>query len=134
MSRVSAPSVPEPPRPGMFSNARVHGQHFVISGMHAGSADGPIGGGDTYLQAREAFRRIVALTEACGATPGDILALRLYLTDIDDKAAVGKARAEVFSGDFPCSTLVEVTRLVDPDLKVEIEAQGVIGAAAHGQK
>ncbi|MBB3036812.1 RidA family protein [Hoyosella altamirensis] len=130
MTRVSAPSVPEPPRPGMFSNARVHSQHFVISGMHAGTAAGPIGGEDTYLQAREAFRRVIALTEACGATANDILILRVYLTDIADKVAVGKARAEVFTGDFPCSTLVEVSRLVEPGLKVEIEAQGIIGAAA----
>ena len=57
---------------------------------------------------------------------------RVYLTDIADKAAVGRARSEVFSGDFPCSTLVEVSALVDPGLKVEIEAQGVIGSAAGG--
>ena len=127
--RVSAESVPEPPRPGMFSNARVHGGHFFLSGMHAGGPDGPVGGADTYAQAVEAFRRVKELTEACGAVVDDILVLRVYLTDIADKAAVGRARAEVFRGDFPCSTLVEVSALVEPGLAVEIEAQGVIGSA-----
>jgi enamine deaminase RidA (YjgF/YER057c/UK114 family) len=114
----------------MFSNARVHGDHFFLSGMHAGAPEGPVGGDDTYAQAAETFRRVRELTEACGARVDDILVLRVYLTDINDKGAVGKARAEVFSGDFPCSTLVEVAALVDPGLKVEIEAQGIIGSAS----
>lgn len=130
--RVGVESVPEPPRPGMFSNARVHGDHFFVSGMHAGGPDGPVGGSDAYAQAREAFRRVRELTEACGARVDDILVLRVYLTDIADKAAVGRARAEVFRGDFPCSTLVEVSALVDDGLKVEIEAQGIIGSASGG--
>lgn len=128
--RVSAASVPEPPRSGMFSNARVHSGQFFISGMHAGGPDGPVGGADTYAQAREAFRRVKELTDACGAQVDDILVLRVYLVDVADKAAVGRARSEIFSGDFPCSTLVEVSRLVDEGLTVEIEAQGSIGSAS----
>ncbi|MBC7301413.1 MAG: RidA family protein [Nocardia sp.] len=112
----------------MFSNARVHGDQFFLSGMHAGGPGGPVGGADPYAQAQEVFRRIQALAEACGATVDDILVLRIYLTDIADRALVGRARSEVFAGDFPCSTLVEVSALVEPGLKVEIEAQGVIGA------
>jgi enamine deaminase RidA (YjgF/YER057c/UK114 family) len=128
--RVTAGSVPEPPRPGMFSNARVHGDQFFLPGMHAGGPDGPVGGADTYAQAREAFRRVKELTEACGARIDDILVLRVYLTDVADKAAVSRARSEFFTGDFPCSTLVEVSGLVDEGLTVEIEAQGVIGSAS----
>jgi enamine deaminase RidA (YjgF/YER057c/UK114 family) len=114
----------------MFSNARVHGDHFFLSGMHAGGPDGAVGGDDPYLQARETFRRVRELTEACGASVDDILVLRVYLTDVEDKVAVGRARSEVFSGDYPCSTLVGVSALVDPDLKVEVEAQGIIGSAS----
>lgn len=128
MTRVTAETVPDAPRPGMFSNARVHGDQFFLSGMHAGGPGGTVGGADAYRQAQEAFRRVRTLTEACGATVDDILVLRIYLTDIADRAAVGRARAEVFSGDFPCSTLVEVSALVEPGLKVEIEAQGIIGS------
>ncbi|MBT2597948.1 RidA family protein [Arthrobacter sp. ISL-72] len=129
MSRVKAATVPEPPREKMFSNARLQGQHFFLSGMHAGGSGGIVGGSDTYSQARETFRRIKELTEACGGTVDDIITLCIYLTDISDKALVGKARSEIFSGDFPCSTLVEVSRLVEDGLTVEIEAQGIIGAA-----
>lgn len=125
MTQVSAETVPEPPRPGMFSNARVRGGHFFLSGMHAGGPSGIVGGDDPYLQAVEAFRRVAALTEACGATIDDILVLRVYLTDIADKSAVGRARSEVFSGILPASTLVEVAALVEPGLRVEIEAQGI---------
>ncbi|TXG92292.1 RidA family protein [Rhodococcus rhodnii] len=115
----------------MFSNARVVGDRFFLSGMHAGSPDGVVGGDDTYLQAVEAFRRVRELTEACGAHVDDIVVLRLYLTDIADKGDVGRARGEVFTGDFPCSTLVEVSALVDPGLTVEIEAEGIVGASAR---
>jgi enamine deaminase RidA (YjgF/YER057c/UK114 family) len=52
----------------------------------------------------------------------------VYLTDISEKGLVGRARSEAFSGDFPCSTRVEVSRLIEDDLTVEIEAQGIIGA------
>ncbi|MFW0787398.1 RidA family protein [Gordonia sp. CPCC 206044] len=128
MTRVLAPGVPEPPREKMFSNARVVGDRFFLSGMHAGGPDGPVGGGDTGAQAVEAFRRVCELTRACGAQVDDIVVLRIYLTDIADKAAVGRARADVFTGDFPCSTLVEVSALVDPGLTVEIEAEGIIGS------
>ncbi|UOY02277.1 RidA family protein [Blastococcus sp. PRF04-17] len=128
--RISAGSVPEAPRPGMFSNARVHGDHFFLSGMHAAGPDGPVGGDDPYLQAKETFRRIRVLTEACGAAIDDILVLQVFLTDIDEKSAVSRARAEVFSGDFPCSTLVQVAGLADPGVKVEIEAQGIRGSAS----
>ena len=137
---VSAASVPEPPRVGsrsgaaVFSNARVVGDQFFLSGMHAGGPDGIVGGADPYRQAVEAFRRVRVLTEACGATVDDIVVLRIYLTDIADKAAVGRARSEVFTGAAPCSTLVEVSGLVDPGLTVEIEAQGVAhGIRAAGQ-
>lgn len=125
--RVSAESVPEPPRPGMFSNAVVRGDRFWTSGMHAGGPAGPVGGENAYLQAKEAFRRVVELVRACGATTADVTVLRVYLTEVDDRAAVGRARAEFFGGIMPCSTLVAVAALVEPGLKVEVEAEGVIG-------
>ncbi|KRE35399.1 hypothetical protein ASG73_16740 [Janibacter sp. Soil728] len=113
----------------MFSNAVVRGERFWVSGMHAGAIGGPVGGDDAYLQAREVFRRVIALVHACGAMPADVTALRVYLTDMADKAAVGRARGEFFTGDMPCSTLVGVSALVEPGLRVEVEAEGVITVA-----
>lgn len=127
---IHAPEVAEPPRAGMFSNGKRIGDRFMLSGMHAGDGRGGIlGGGDAYQQARHTFAKIAALVTAAGATMDDIVMLRVYLTDINDKAAVGKARAEAFTGDFPCSTLIQVAALVEPGLKVEIEAEGIVGSA-----
>lgn len=119
--------VPDPPKPNMFSNVRLHQGHFFISGMHAGGSDAE----GTYEQAVEAFRRIAALAAECGASVDDVLVLRIYLVDIGDKGEVGRARSEIFSGAYPCSTLVEVSALIEPRLTVEIEAQGIIGSATQ---
>jgi enamine deaminase RidA (YjgF/YER057c/UK114 family) len=132
VSAVHAAGVDEPPRPNMFSNARLVGDHLYISGLHAGDgAGGILGDGSTYDQARQAFTKIRRLVEAAGGVMDDLVVLRLYLTDIDEKAEVGRARADFFTGDFPCSTLVEVSGLVDPRLTVEIEAQGILGSSGH---
>lgn len=130
MSAVHAPGVDDPPRPDMFSNARVVGNQIFVSGLHAGDgAGGILGDGSTYDQAKQAFSKIKRLVEAAGGQMDDLVVLRLYLTDIEDKAEVGRARAEYFTGDFPCSTLVEVSGLVDPRLTVEIEAHGILGSS-----
>jgi enamine deaminase RidA (YjgF/YER057c/UK114 family) len=115
----------------MFSNGRLVGDQLFVSGLHAGDgAGGILGDGSTYDQAKHAFTKIRRLVEAAGGAMDDVVTLRIYLTDIDEKAEVGRARAEFFTGDFPCSTLVEVSGLVDPRLTVEIEAQAVLGSSA----
>jgi 2-iminobutanoate/2-iminopropanoate deaminase len=131
VTAVRAPGVDEPPRPDMFSNGRLVGDQLFVSGLHAGDgAGGILGDGSTYDQAKHAFTKIRRLVEAAGGAMDDVVTLRIYLTDIDEKAEVGRARAEFFTGDFPCSTLVEVSGLVDPRLTVEIEAQAVLGSSA----
>lgn len=113
----------------MFSNGRVVDGHFFLSGMHAGGPNGPVGGDDPYLQAREAFRRTIELARSCGAETSDILVLRVYLVDIEHRSHVGRARSELFGEPMPASTLLEVSAFVDPGLLVEVEAQGIIGSA-----
>ena len=88
-----------------------------------------LGDGSAYDQTRRALTKVKALVEAAGGVMDDVQNLRVYLTDIQDKGEVGRARTEFFTGDFPCSTLVEVSALVEPGLTVEIEAEGVIGSA-----
>lgn len=131
MSAVHASSVDEPPRADMFSNARLVGDQLFVSGMHAGDgAGGVLGDGSTYDQARQALTKIQHLVEAAGGVMDDVVALRLYLTDVTEKAEAGRARAEFFTGDFPCSTLVGTSGLVDPRLTIEIEAHAVIGSSS----
>ena len=58
----------------------------------------------------------------------DIVKVNVFVTDIGDREQVWRARREYFSGDFPVSTLLEVSKLAHPDMLVEIEAVGVLGA------
>ena len=82
-----------------------------------------------YEQARAIFTKIQHLMEAAGGRMDDIVKVVIYVMDIKRREEVWKARREVFSGDFPVSTLVEVRALAAPELLVEIEAIGILGAA-----
>src|SRR3954466_8499142 len=88
-----------------------------------------VGAGDAYMQARVALEIIVEALAACEASPADVVRTRMYVTDIRDWEAVGRAHGEVFAGVRPASTLVQVTALIDPDLLVEIEAEAVVGSS-----
>lgn len=130
MRLVDSPAVAEPP-PGLFSNCLVVGGTIHISGQHAGSAQGPVGGGSMLEQSREAFRRVLALVTAAGGTADDVVKLTIYLCDITRRAELSAARREFFTEPFPCSTLVGVNALAGPDLLVEIDALAVIGAGGR---
>jgi enamine deaminase RidA (YjgF/YER057c/UK114 family) len=123
--RVTTPDVPEPP-PRLFSHCLVAGDTIYVSGQHAGGADGSPAGDPSMLgQARTALARIKLLVEAAGASMSDIVKLTVFTTNIEQRAAISQARREFFTGDFPCSTLVEIVSLVHPALLVEIEAVAV---------
>jgi enamine deaminase RidA (YjgF/YER057c/UK114 family) len=130
MRRVTSPAVPEPP-PGLFSNCLVVGDTIHISGQHAGSPQGAVGGGSMLEQSREAFRRVLALIAAAGGTADDVVKLNIYLCDMTRRAELGAARREFFAEPFPCSTLVGVSALASPDLLVEIDAVAVLGAGGR---
>lgn len=128
---VDAAAVNAPPAAARFSNALLLGDRLVVSGMHAGDGQGGVlGDGSPQDQARVTFDKIQALVESAGGVMDDVVLLRVYLTRIDDKADVGRARAAFFAEPYPCSTLVEVSGLVDPGLVVEVEAEAVIGSSA----
>lgn len=127
--RVTTPAVPEPPG-GMFSNCLVVGNQVFLSGMTASGTDGKAIGGDSMeAQARAVFAKVRELVEAAGASVADVVKLTIYVTDITRRAEIGKARADAFPGQKPCSTLVEVKGLVAPDLLIEVDAVAIIGAA-----
>jgi enamine deaminase RidA (YjgF/YER057c/UK114 family) len=130
IQRVTSPHVKEAP-PGTWSNCRVHGNQIFVAGMTAGDGQGGVlGDGSMYSQARETFTKIKHLVEAAGGTMNDLIRLDIYVTDIKQREEVWKARREFFSGDFPTSTLVEVRGLAIPQLLVEVNATGFLGASA----
>lgn len=126
--QISSPHVPEPP-PQTWSNCLVVGKQLFIAGMTSRTGNEVIGGTSMYEQARAIFGKIQHLVEAAGGRMDDLAKVVIYVTDITRREEVWKARREVFSGAFPVSTLVEVRALASPELLVEIEAMGVLGAA-----
>jgi enamine deaminase RidA (YjgF/YER057c/UK114 family) len=130
IQRVTSPHVKEAP-PGTWSNCRVHGNQVFIAGMTANDGQGGVGGdASMYGQARATFTKIKHLIEAAGGTMNDIIRVDIYVTDIKQREEVWKARREFFTGDFPTSTLVEVRALATPQLLVEVNAIGFLGASA----
>jgi 2-iminobutanoate/2-iminopropanoate deaminase len=122
LKRVRSPEVPEPP-PGSFSQCLVAGDTIFISGQVARTEDGRIDGeGSMLAQATIVLGKVKALVEAAGGTMADIAKMTVFVTDISKRAEIGEARRKFFTGDFPCSTLVQVSSLVEPGLMIEIEA------------
>jgi enamine deaminase RidA (YjgF/YER057c/UK114 family) len=119
-SPVHCKDVPEPPG-ATWSNALRVGHELVISGMtaHPACRDKPM---DAEAQARECLRKIEALVHAAGGSLDNVLKLTIYLTDIDDKTAVGRVRRDRFKPPYPASTLVGVKALAFPEIRVEIDA------------
>ena len=127
--RISSPHVAEPP-PGRWSNCIKVGDAIYVSGMTSRNNDGKtIDGKDEYEQSKIIFTKIKHMVEAAGATMADVTKVNIYVVNIAKNTEVWRARAEFFSGDFPISTLVEVSKLATSDTLVEIEAVAHIGSA-----
>jgi 2-iminobutanoate/2-iminopropanoate deaminase len=95
-----------------------------ISGQTARNASGQtVGVGNAEAQAAQVYENIKTVVESAGGTMADIILLRTYLTDRAHRAAHGAVRRKYFPGpDFPCSTLLIVAGLADPDFLIEVEA------------
>lgn len=110
-----------------YSRAVRVDRFVYVSGTTATDGSGGIVGvGDAYAQTVQALRNVRVALRAAGAETEDVVRTRIYVTDMGDEEKVGRAHREFFEEVRPASTVVEVRRLVSPEMLVEIEAEAVL--------
>lgn len=110
-----------------YSRAVKVGNHIYISGTTGTGPDGNIvGEGDLAAQTTQALKNIVTALEKAGAGPEHVVRTRMYLTNIAEWEKAARAHGEVFGSIRPATAMVEVSKLIDPKMLIEIEADAII--------
>lgn len=112
---------------GHYTDAVRAGNLLFLSGCVALDEDGRVVGADDFdTQARQAFDNVGAVLRAAGIGFADVVKTTIYVTDIADRAALGPLRLEYFGASRPASTLVEVSALALPELRIEVDVVAVV--------
>ena len=112
-----------------YSRAVKVGNTVEVTGTVADDQGTLIGKGDAYAQTRFALQKIETVLTEAGAQLSDVVRTRMFVTHIErDWEIIGKAHQEFFGDIKPCTTMVEISRLIDPDHLIEIEATAIINS------
>lgn len=110
-----------------YSRAVRVGNTIAVTGCAAVDAGGQlVGEGDAYLQAQQCIKVIRTALEGAGAVLEDVVRTRMFVTDIEQWEDIARAHREAFGEIMPATTMVEVSRLIDQRMLVEIEADAII--------
>jgi enamine deaminase RidA (YjgF/YER057c/UK114 family) len=114
-----------------YSRAVRVGPFIQVAGTTGVDDSGQVVSPDPYRQAQKALETIAAALKEAGASMADVVRTRIYVTDISQWEAIARAHAECFHDIRPAATMVEVRRLISPEMVVEIEADAIVADDAE---